>query len=156
MLPNHQTQEQARIWASQPHRVARSTSHALAIALAVLGAVTLSTRGAGARQPPVTSAAQQRPVRTPHSPQPASLRLLNTSADTLRVEIRVGPSATCDEARVTDSRTLPPGRSWLIATAHPICWRQTVKEAATVAMTTAWQRRLLTPSERADVVLRAR
>ena len=130
--------------AVRPLHLVRSASRLGALAWLTMGLATVPPRNARALQPPVI-AARPHPDRVPLRANTANLRILNTTSDTLRVEIRVGSSSRCDDVRATAVRVLPPGRSWLVAADHPICWRRALGGGAVVPRWTPWQRR--TPAQ---------
>ena len=130
----------------------RSARHFSAVALLAAVGVSSHTLDASPRHPPARDAKVRAPSAAPRAAAP-SVRLTNASANPLRVEIRVGSSLTCDGARNAAERTLPPGRSWLVAADSPICWRSVVDRALTGSMLTQWQRRALLPAEHIEVPL---
>jgi hypothetical protein len=78
------------------------------------------------------------------------LRLRNGAAIPLRVEIRVGED--CDTARPIATRTLAPGRFWVIRSSQSFCLRREVA-AGSVATWLPWERKLPVKGRIDEVIL---
>ena len=78
------------------------------------------------------------------------LRLRNGAAIPLRVEIRVGED--CDTARPIATRTVAPGRFWVIRSSQSFCLRREVA-AGSVATWLPWERKLPVKGRIEEVVL---
>ena len=137
-------------------RAARQAARLGALGLLTITLLASAVREASPLQPPV-GAPPSRAEPGPQRINTARLRLRNASADTLRVEIRIGAGQACVNARSTDARVLPPGRAWVTAANQPICWRQSLAGAApTTVRWTPWERRALQPAQRAEAALTPR
>ena len=84
--------------------------------------------------------------------QPAvgQLTLRNTTRGDMRVEVRTGPGPSCEALNPGPVLVLPPGKRWLIAARHPVCWRRALTLALPVTAWTPWQRQNLTAGQRAQ------
>ena len=85
-------------------------------------------------------------------PEPGALMIKNVVFDSVRIEIRVGPSTNCETNSLVGVRTLRRGRTWAVRSDRGVCWRreQSPGSSATNAWTN-WTRRVV-PS-RAEVVV---
>lgn len=90
------------------------------------------------------------PSLVQRSAQAGALTLRNASRVAVRIELRMGHAASCDDAPPGIVRTLPPGKRWLIAGTQPICWRRALDAGASVPSWTPWNRRLLRAGERLE------
>lgn len=81
------------------------------------------------------------------------LVLSNTQWDSVRVEVRVGPSADCSANPPHVVRTLRRNQRWAIVTGDAICWRREQVPGNAAAAWTLWRQSRLTPDEIRDVAL---
>lgn len=81
---------------------------------------------------------------------PGSIVLKNNGSDSLRIEVRAGQSLNCSANALVDTRVLPQGRSWLISSDQPLCWRSS---RASVNAWSAWARGIVAPGVRTNVSL---
>jgi hypothetical protein len=96
--------------------------------------------------------AQKPTTATPRKATPTQLTLLNGTKDTVKIELRIGAATDCGLNPVAAVQLLPPGRSWLIATPRPICWRRTdAYQAAGGAG--SWHRQVLAVGQRLELTL---
>lgn len=72
---------------------------------------------------------------------PEGLRLRNASSISIRVEIRVGQGTDCESAKPIATRTVVPGRFWVIRSSQPFCMRREVAVGG-VATWLPWELRL--------------
>lgn len=86
-------------------------------------------------------------------PKNGQITLLNATADSVRVELRVGDATDCSQNPVAAVKLVPPGRSWLIAALHPVCWRRSSPSRAAGKEWNPWQRNALAVGERKVVRL---
>jgi hypothetical protein len=68
------------------------------------------------------------------------LRLRNASSIALRVEIRAGASPDCESAKPIATRTVAPGRFWVIRSSQQFCLRREA-EVGGVARWLPWERK---------------
>jgi len=83
----------------------------------------------------------------------AQVVLRNALWDSVRVELRAGPAAACDENPVLAVRTVGRGRAWGLTTDQPVCWRRAADPDAPASAWSAWTRRVLTGGTKVSVVL---
>jgi hypothetical protein len=87
------------------------------------------------------------------APRLGQLTLRNAGAVDVRIEVRLADARSCDAVPAGSVRVLPAGKSWLIASHRPICWRRASDLALPVSTWSAWERRELGTDERAEVQL---
>lgn len=81
------------------------------------------------------------------------LVLSNTQWDSVRVEIRVGPSTDCSTNPPHVVRTLRRNQRWAVVTDELICWRREQRPGDESAGWTPWDQARLAPDEVRDVTL---
>jgi hypothetical protein len=69
-----------------------------------------------------------------------TLELRNADWEAVRVEIRIGPSATCEANPDYQTRTLLRGKVWSITTSEGVCWRREAQPGGATEQWTDWQR----------------
>lgn len=84
---------------------------------------------------------------------PRTLNLRNTTWPRVRVELRLGPSANCDDNTQSYVRTLNRGERWSVTTSLQICWRREKNPGSTGAEWTPWLRRSVNPGQIIDANL---
>jgi hypothetical protein len=102
---------------------------------------------------PGLARAQQGEHPTPPRPKNGQITLLNATDDSVRVELRIGDAADCSQNPIAAVKLIPPGRSWLIAALHPVCWRRSSPSRAAGKEWNPWQRNALAVGERKVVRL---
>ena len=88
--------------------------------------------------------------RGAHGAALGQLTLRNTTSADVRVEVRSGPGALCDQLPAGAVRILAPGKRWVIAGRHAACWRRALAPELPVAAWTPWQRQILSSGLRAE------
>lgn len=83
--------------------------------------------------------------------QPGQLTLRNRDTLDVRVEVRVGPESSCDLLVAGPTRLLAPGSRWLVASAHPVCWRRAVDLTLPITAWMPWQRQVVSPGQQLEV-----
>jgi hypothetical protein len=79
------------------------------------------------------------------------LALRNTTWDSVRVELRLGPSTQCDVYPSLAVRTLKRGETWAVVVDQVVCWRREASPGAAPLVWGAWQSRPM-PSTGVDNV----
>ena len=65
--------------------------------------------------------------------------LVNTTSDSVRVELRTGRQGACDIRRVLEVRAIAPGKYWSIRTDRPLCYRVQASGAPIGSPWSAWR-----------------
>ena len=65
----------------------------------------------------------------------------NRAWDSVRVEMRAGPSEECDENALVAVRTLKRGRRWKVFTDDNLCWRREMNPNNPTTEWTPWVKR---------------
>ena len=71
-------------------------------------------------------------------PAAGQLNLHNDRWDAVRVEVRVGPSAQCDQNLSGAIRTLRRGQVWAVVTGNVVCWRREANPGDGSGVWTGW------------------
>jgi hypothetical protein len=104
--------------------------------LSVCAAITLLANAA----PLSRSAAQGPPPRR----DPGTLVIRNVMFDSVRVEIRIGPSDTCEMNPQVGVRKLRKGRAWAVKSDRGVCWRRELSPGSSATNAwTEWSRRVV-------------
>jgi hypothetical protein len=109
-----------------------------AMLLRVVGLITVVLSSVG----PVTASAQTKREPT-QATDPGRVVLVNTRADSVRVEVRSGPSAICDQNPSLGVRTIGRDRTWTISSAEHICWRREPQAGTNSGAAQTWTHRAL-------------
>jgi len=88
---------------------------------------------------------------TPGVPMSGILVLRNTTWDSVRVEIRLGPSSQCAVSPSQGVKSLKRGEAWAVAVDENVCWRREASPGAESLTWTPWQTRQV-PSTGVDNV----
>lgn len=78
----------------------------------------------------------------------AVVRVVNQRWDSVRVEMRIGPSATCEQNDLAGVATLRRGKYWTVRSDNQVCFRMDSTFSAGRSSWTNWTRRVgskLTP-----------
>ena len=123
----------------------------VAVALAIAPASSRAQQQHSPSRPAPTA----RPLQSQPKPKNGQITLRNATSDSVRVELRIGDAANCHKNPVASVQLVPPGRSWLIAAIHPICWRRATAGArsGSTAEWMPWHRRVLAVGERRESTL---
>ncbi len=84
---------------------------------------------------------------------PGRLLLRNTSWDSVRVEVRIGAAASCDQSPLLAIRYVLRQRSWSVTADLPVCWRREAEPQAPTGVWTPWQRREVGEGSSEEVAL---
>jgi len=76
-------------------------------------------------------------------PAAGQLNLHNDRWDAVRVEVRVGPSAQCDQNLSGAIRTLRRGQVWAVVTGNVVCWRREADPGSGTGTWTPWASQLV-------------
>ena len=57
-------------------------------------------------------------------PEPGTLIIRNIMFDSVRIELRIGPSNNCEMNPLVGVRKLRKGRAWAVKSARGVCWRR--------------------------------
>jgi hypothetical protein len=68
------------------------------------------------------------------------LRIVNTTPDSIRVELRIGPNLACDQNPLVGVRTLDGGKRWTVRATRAFCYRF-LRDPARSSTWSAWVRR---------------
>jgi hypothetical protein len=82
-----------------------------------------------------------------------ALILKNTAFDSVRVEVRVGPSNDCASNALAGVIQLQRHQRWAIATGDVVCWRREVRPGAVPVVQTDWVRRRIAAGTKQEEVL---
>jgi len=72
-------------------------------------------------------------------PAPGILHIRNDRFDAVEVEVRLGPSAPCDQHPAGAVRTLRRGQVWGVVSGQVICWRRARIPGNASSGWTAWE-----------------
>jgi hypothetical protein len=117
------------------------------LAYAWLLALFLTSSAAVAR----SAEAQAAPSLAPH--RNAQLVLVNASADSVRVQVRVGRSPNCTDNSRWVEHVVPPQRRWALSADTNICWRRARALHDAHAGWTGWQQHALAATGRQEIPL---
>jgi len=116
-------------------------------ALGIIGALS-----AVAALPSGAQAQRVPPSATRSATPPAShgrLEVRNTLADSVRLEVRIGPSENCNANAHAATRVIRPGRTWAVASDQVVCWRRETGAADPTGPWSRWQSRRVPPGQTA-------
>lgn len=85
--------------------------------------------------------------------EPGYVSFRNTSWDVVRLEIRRGKAASCDQGALAGTISLKRGRSWTVRSNEPICWRRETQPGQAHTGWSAWHREVPTASPTSARVL---
>lgn len=88
---------------------------------------------------PVLAESQGSPT-SPKSDK-ALLRILNTTTDSVRIEVSTGRGADCDQNTYAVVKSIGPGKSWTLRSDLPICYRVQKDRASPVW--SGWNRKTM-------------
>src|ERR1700752_928076 len=84
---------------------------------------------------------------------PGTVELLNTRWERVRVEVRVGPSQTCEENSAQGPSVLRRDESWAVLSEEVVCWRRERVPGDPSAGWTAWEQSRVAPDQVRKVTL---
>jgi hypothetical protein len=132
---------------TRPHLAAAGAGIALIVPLLAAAAYgagesvpARATRAAGSR---AAAAVAPRAFRTDSA---GTLVLRNARWDSVRVEVRVGATADCDQQPAGATRSLQLGSTWAVAAraGQEVCWRREATPTEPTGAWTSWTARQLT------------
>lgn len=146
----------SRVSPSRSRSRASSCAACVATAAIIAAAIVAATPGSAfGQQPPARPAPGALDSRPQPKPKNGQITLRNATSDSVRVELRIGDAGDCDKTPVAAEKLVPPGRSWLIAAIHPICWRRATEASARASRPEwmPWHRHVLAVGERRESTL---
>jgi len=77
-------------------------------------------------------------------PEPGTLIIRNVMFDSVRVEVRIGPSNNCEMNPMVGVRKLRKGRAWGVKSDRGVCWRRELSPGSSASNAwTDWSRRVV-------------
>ena len=102
----------------------------------------------------VATTVERSVAQGPPRREPGTLVIRNVMFDSVRIEIRIGPSSDCEMNPQVGVRKLRKGRAWAVKSDAGVCWRREQSPGSSATNSwTAWTRRVV--PERAEVKVTA-
>ena len=80
----------------------------------------------------------------PAAPEPGTLVIRNIMWESVRIEVRIGPSANCEMNPLVGVRSLRKGRAWAVKSERGVCWRRERAPGSSARNAwTDWSRRVV-------------
>jgi hypothetical protein len=84
---------------------------------------------------------------------PGKLVLHNTTFDSVQVEVRLGPSESCDNNPPLGAYMVLKDHPWVISFDQVICWRRESNPNAPTGTWTSWSHQSVSPNDSVNVTL---
>jgi len=84
---------------------------------------------------------------------PGTLEIRNNGPESVRVEVRVGPSQNCEENPSQGVRGLRRGATWAVVSDEFVCWRREQLSVDPAALWTPWEQAQLARDQVREVSL---